>query len=328
MKFQNVILFLVFLIITIVEGFRYQVGTDTRMYEVIYNNSLNTQYSSTFVEIGYLYLNKSFLMMGLSFQMFLLATAVFINYNFIKGFVKLKLDSVSALFFYITTGIYFSTFNTLRQAIAISIIFSSLYLVIEKKYIKFTSLVFVSFFVHRSVFVALIIILLSRITINPLVFSFLITSLFVIINSSIIDELILWSFNYLPIKYSMYMDEILEDGGVKLFNLILPTLILIIIIIGYKRFIKINENNKFFINLYFMYYFCLIISTKFLLFYRISSYFEISLLLILPSIVQLFKIKDRVIIDVLIVVIFVTYILGKIILGHYGVLPYNVNFNL
>ncbi len=328
LKFQNGILFILFLVISAIEGFRYKVGTDTPMYEAIYNNSLNTEYSSAFVEIGYLYLNKFFVMMGLSFQVFLLVTALFINFNFIKGFIKLKLDPFASLFFYVTTGIYFSTFNTLRQAIAISIIFCSLKLVIEKKYIKFTSLVFLSFFIHRSVFVALIIILLSRVIINPIIFIYLITSLFVVLNSPIIDELILWSFNYLPIKYSMYMDGILNDNGVKFFNLILPTFILIIVILGYKKFIKLNENNKLFINLYFIFYLCLIISTKFLLFYRISSYFEISLILILPSIALLFNYKDRRIIDIITVLIFVVYIVGKILLGHYGVIPYSVNFSL
>ncbi|MEE6133331.1 EpsG family protein [Priestia sp. GS2] len=327
-KFQNVIILVLFLLISFIEGFRYKVGTDTAMYETIYNNSLHTVYSDEFVEIGYLYLNKFFVMMGLSFQLFLLATSFFINYNYIKGFIKLKVDTIALVFFYVTSGIYFSTFNTLRQAIATSIIVFSLNLVLEKKYFRFTLLVFVSFFFHRSVFVALLIMLLIRVTIKPVTFVYLVATIFIIFNLPIIDDLILGIFKFLPVKYSMYMEEIFSDEGVKLVNLILPTIVLIAVVLNYKKLLNINENNRFFINLFFIFYLCLIISTKFLLFYRISSYFEIGLILILPSIILLFNIKDRPIVDVFLVIVFVIYIIGKILMGHYGVFPYESNFKL
>lgn len=327
-KFQNLIVFFLFLVISLIEGFRYRVGTDTAMYETIYNNSLHTIYSDDFVEIGYLYSNKLFMMLGLSFQVFLLVTALFINYNFIRGFIKLQTDVIASIFFYITSGIYFSTYNTLRQAIATSIIVSCLNLIIEKKYIKFFLIVCLSFLIHRSVFVALLIMLVSQITIRPVIFMYLITGIFVILKLPIIDNLIMGSFNYLPVKYSMYADQILNDEGVKLVNLILPTILLLIVIFFYEKLVKININNKLFINFFFLFYLCLIISTKFLLFYRISSYFEIALVLILPSIILLFNSRDRIVIDVILVFVFVTYITGKILLGHYGVFPYQSNFSL
>ncbi|WP_420810418.1 EpsG family protein [Halobacillus ihumii] len=316
------LLFISFLILAAIQGFRWDVGTDFELYLNIFNSSPHITYSSDFVEIGYLYINKFFNILGLNFQSFLIIVAIIINFNFIKGSIVLSKDPISVFYFYVTTGIYFSTFNTIRQSIVVSVLFLSLTLIRDKKFLKFSAIVFLLFLIHRSALLAFSFIILYYIVISPILFFILSLIVITLINTSLSNVIIASLFNILPEKYLMYKEQIFIAEGIELINLLLPFLLMLFIIINYYRLIKLNFFNKFLINLFFAYFLLLVISTEYLLFYRVASYFQIAQILLLPQLLLLVRKKDRWILDVILVIAFSIFIIGKIILGHYGVLPY------
>ncbi|WP_251629214.1 EpsG family protein [Niallia sp. MER TA 168] len=328
-KLCNLIIIYIYIILSIVGGIRYNVGTDFELYESIFNRSTTIVYSSDFVEAGYLYINQVLFQLGFSFQFLLLIVSLFINFNFIKGSKKYNDDVLGFLFFFVTTGIYFSSFNIMRQAIVISVFFLCINLFINKKYLPFTLIMLSSYLIHRSIIIVLIIVFLCIIKtrIHPL--RLFLTGLFIvlgIINFSN-NDLIMKLFFFLPDKYQIYSSSIGNLDGINLINLVLPTIILLLIFIFYNKLIIKNNKNFIFIRLFLIYYILLVFSTKYIDFYRVAAYFEITLLVLIPQILDLIKLKEKWFVDLVIVVLFSTYIIIKLLLGHYGVVPYDYNTN-
>ncbi|WP_353479629.1 EpsG family protein [Priestia aryabhattai] len=329
-KLNNLLVLYLYLTLSIVAGIRYYVGTDFQLYQGIYNNSNNIKYSSEFVEIGYIYINRMFYNFNLSFQFFLIIVALFINFNFIRGAYKYTNDVIGVLFFFVTTGIYFSTYNIMRQSIVVSILFICFSLFIKKRYTLFVAIMGLSFLIHRSIFIVLIILAVStiKLRVNPLKFflwSLAFVTLFVNFSS---NNIVMKIFYVLPDKYQMYSSSIGNIGGINYFNLLLPSILLILVFIFYKKLISKNAINKFFVKIFFVFYLLLIISTKYLDFYRVAAYFEISQLILIPEILMLIKLKEKWFIDLCVVIVFSVFIISKLILGHYGVVPYNFSTDL
>ncbi|MGG1593053.1 EpsG family protein [Terribacillus saccharophilus] len=321
-KQVKILAFVLYILLSIIAGFRYMVGTDFSLYQGIYYSSLGIVYSSNFIEIGYLYLNKIFLLIGFDFQFFLVFLALIVNGLFILGGFKLSRDPLAVIFFYVTSGIYFSTFNIIRQSIVMAIVFLLLVLLFKNRKYLFTITTIPLYAFHRSVLVVISFALLFYASINPVLFLAVLLLVILVLYLPFINDLVLIIFNFLPEKYDMYANQILNSDGTELINLIMPTIILMFILTNYKKMVKLDTSTKGLINIFYVYYFIVLLSTKFLLFYRVSNYFEIIQLLILPQIILLFRGKDKKLVNVVIALCFITYIIGKLLAGHYGVVPY------
>lgn len=311
-----------YIVLSIVAGLRYNVGTDFSLYQNIYNDSLLISYSADFIEIGYLYLNKFFRVLGFDYQIFLLFLALLINYLFFKGFYILTSKNISSIFYYVTTGIYFNTFNIMRQSVVLPLSLFVIYYVKNKKYIFALIIILVGSLFHRSALVLLIILLFRKVHINPISYLSFLGLFIILLNHKILDAIILYSFRFLPLKYHLYIDQIFQKSPVNIINLILPTIILFILIL-YNKNIKINN---LILNIYYLYYFILILSANYLYFIRVANYFEISLLILLPQIENMYKKDDRWIVRFILFIVFSIYIIGKITIGHNGVYPYKFKF--
>lgn len=78
-----------------------------------------------------------------------------------------KVNMAYALFIMVTLGIYFSSFNIMRQMLAIGLILPFINLVYEKKYIKFTLItILFSFLFHKSTSFILILIPIHHLSLN------------------------------------------------------------------------------------------------------------------------------------------------------------------
>ncbi|PAD44027.1 biofilm extracellular matrix formation enzyme [Niallia circulans] len=319
-KLTNILLFLFLIFITLVQGLRYDVGTDFKLYENIYNRNL--AYIESSVEIGYLWFNKILSDMGFTLTGFLLITAFIINFNYFKGAKLISDDKILTVFLFVTSGIYFSGYNIVRQAIVMSIIFLALYLLLKKKNILFVLTIIVGFFFHRSVIFTLLFLFLGFIKIKPTVFIISLIFLIGFLNTPLATSFLNFAIDLAPDKYDMYENLIANSEGVNLFNLFLPSVLLILILSYYYRLIERNRNNVLYINIFFAYYMFLLVSIEFLSVYRIAAYFELVILLIIPELLKLSRIREKWFFDLLIVIFFSAFIIIKLYLGHYGVYPY------
>ncbi|MFA0632986.1 EpsG family protein [Vibrio breoganii] len=167
-KFISISFFL--LIIFVVYSMRgLDTGIDYASYSEIYNNALHNGELNNYLqrnEIGYRWLNYiGAITLGLDSIYFFGLLGV-ISWFFIC--LRLPRVNVYFLILLITGGFVYSSFNTIRQTIAISIsifIFSIFYL-IDKEKLKYYSITIISILFHKSAVILLLFPLLAKINFN------------------------------------------------------------------------------------------------------------------------------------------------------------------
>jgi len=150
--------FLSTFVIIFVTGFRdITVGTDTEFYaEWFYEIDSNLPLLDNILlyiidyEPGYVVLNHFLAGLNVSFTIASLTYAVIIWFFIYKSFSDTKEILYLSLFFFITTGFLFFTFNGIRQAIAVSLIFYSLRYLLKDKSLIFLLIVVIASLFHFS----------------------------------------------------------------------------------------------------------------------------------------------------------------------------------
>jgi hypothetical protein len=159
------------LVIICIAGFRdMSVGIDNLFYArwfydfdtekgIVENITLNI----VDYEPGYVLLNFLIIGMGLGFTVASIIYASIIWILILKSFKKYSEIFYLGIFFFITTGFLFFTFNGIRQAIAISIIFYSLQLCLDRKYMKFSIAILLASLFHFSAILMFSLLLIRKV---------------------------------------------------------------------------------------------------------------------------------------------------------------------
>ncbi len=141
-------------LLCIISGFRFQVGTDYKHYQAIYNLLLNGEPS--YVEIGFKILNYPFFIFGESgfyVLVFVVSTFIIASFDyFITKFIDQRYYFLS-WFFVLTSGMVFSSYNAIRQYIAIAIFIFSIQSIRNKKIFHYIAYVVVACLFHSSAIV-------------------------------------------------------------------------------------------------------------------------------------------------------------------------------
>lgn len=188
-------------------------------------------------------LNKVLYKVGWFFespQLVITMYSFFILFFIKKGLdYKKKKDYEIWLFFYSFPLFYFHSLNTIRQWIAISIIFFSYKYIENKKILKFLLCVLIAGLFHKTAFLSGILYLISCLNFKKgvLVFLFFIS----FFSKGFLEKLLLLD---LPIisKYKVYVLTSLGKGGRIIFFLIILLYLGILIIIYLDK--KFYEQNK------------------------------------------------------------------------------------
>ena len=120
-------------LLVVIAGFRYGIGTDYYTYEYIYNNIENALY----VEPGYRYVNIILKYLGCSYEMSVLFFALITNLLFLYFIKQYSISFLFSLVLYVFLNYYFITFNAVRQMIGIAIFLTGVNHVFKKKYLCF-----------------------------------------------------------------------------------------------------------------------------------------------------------------------------------------------
>ncbi|WP_430074640.1 EpsG family protein [Priestia aryabhattai] len=147
-KFNRVFYFLLWFILLLVAGLRYNVGTDYLNYERAYNNS-----DFWFSEIGFIWISKVMKYLGFSSQLYFFAIALLIQVLVFKSLKKYTENSrvfYLSIFFFITLYYFNHSMNTLRQFIAIGIFMLNVENIIKRNFLKYNFFFIVAFLFHTS----------------------------------------------------------------------------------------------------------------------------------------------------------------------------------
>ena len=126
--------FLAFLIVFIPAALRYKIGADYTMYEATYN------LIKAGIDISTIALDKVLIFLGLPVQWYFIVTAFLGNFIILKTITNENKQISLSFFIYVCGTLYFSSYNTTRQCLAMVIFYYSIKYIEEKNIKKYTIL--------------------------------------------------------------------------------------------------------------------------------------------------------------------------------------------
>lgn len=324
----------------LVSALRYNVGQDYEHWIQVYNWIENGYAGGDYVEIGFKVLNQIVQAVPF-FNVYVLyvITSAFIIFGF--GYTIFKNVKKEywflALFMFIGSGIFFATLNLVRQYISIVIIMIALPLLINKKYIKFGLCVLIASLFHTSSFIMIpfaifYIIFNGQKYKKALIVIYLLSLIFMIIDLRQIME---WFVFMIPQRWKWYFNsEFLTDRNYSaLVKQLVPNIILLFTLWRRKEIVEEKPENDIYILMLFA---NVVITNCFygvLVLLRLSYFFDISLIFIIPIIVEkIRKYKNDKLTILTITAIISYYILLTVvtifIMGGHGVMPYQTLFSM
>lgn len=156
-KYHKVFVLIALISLIAVSGFRYKSGTDfytyTENYEYLYIGGTELDLKEE-TDIGFTIFCRFLYNISTDPQIMFLSSAIVTNVLIVLTLMKYSKKFELSMWLYITTFVYYSTFNGLRQWIAASIIFAGTkYLIEERNFKKYLVLVLFASTFHASALV-------------------------------------------------------------------------------------------------------------------------------------------------------------------------------
>lgn len=310
---KKIFLFLAILIPLLVGGLRYHVGTD-------YDSYYHAFQQKAFIDPGF-YVISSFSRLFGDYRL------LFFTYNAITLlFVFLGLRNIDVKYrplaytcFLFT--FYTTSFNAMRQMLAVSIVFFSYKSVVDKKLLRFTLSIALASLFHTTAIFGFVLYPIMNIERKSTKMIIALFALLVALNyQTILNSISSLSFFG---HYSLYNDGVSKVDFSNL-SFFVDLLTLFYILLSKRK----NIRDELFEKHLFIYIIGLIVSL--IGFYdpfvkRISLYFSFSSIVLLAY-VPFFckKSKDRLASQVVIVFFVIgKFVIQTYLLGHFGIIPYN-----
>ncbi|SDP64734.1 EpsG family protein [Selenomonas ruminantium] len=285
---------------------RDNVGADFSIYANAYLNIIHDDLNETeknWLGIGYVILcNVIGVFAGNSYHwMFAVVAAITIASFYIAFYLANKQRTWSVTLF-IGFCLYYQCFNQARQMLAVAICSLAYIALMKKRTSVFIIVVVIAMLFHSSAIVMMLLLIANKIKFNvSKIFVFLFISIASMIVFDIFVDLMSKSF------YGMiYIGSEMYDVSFKtsvIINTVFRALLLMFCMFFYNKLIHNNEENRILINTGFICLFFQILTLKSYLFGRITTYFFITYLFIMPRIFELIckhtVIRDRVVVKFL-----------------------------
>jgi len=285
-------LVLAFLPLFLVSALRFDVGTDyyyvyTPHFYDIYNGTLNV-----YGEKPFIYLNVLLTKITTSSQiLFILTSAIYVTFMAL-AIIKMSSNYLVSILVLVIGGFFFSSMNNVRQNVAVAIIAYAYYYAMNKKYIKMILLIMFAscFHIVAIGFIPLYLILSAdkfRNIKNPIY-------LYIAILLLIIIALPISRIIFKNTKYIRYLE--VDEGGRPVYTYIYQYSLLFIILLILSPLL---EHNKYYQSL--MYLLTFTLGVSLLSYYtrnteatiRITCYSNWSLILLVPSILEINNYKYK-----------------------------------
>ena len=316
-----------------VAGFRWKVGTDFGTYystfEEIPYYKLSFLFGSTYSDfipyergfsvliwlIGIINKNPQFIVFITSLINIVLVVYTLKNYSEHFGL---------SIYLYITTMIYYSAFNGIRQWIASVIIFLALKYVFERNFKKYLIFVIIAGTIHISALIMIPVYFI--VAFKPFGKKIIMVIIAFAIISILLEPLLL-SFESITAgtRYEDYTSISDSDNGVNIFRVLVAAVPVIISFIYYKR-LKEDKESRFLINFSTLNLLILLVAMQSTIISRFSMYFELYNLLLYPKLVNIFKKEEKYLFVFLLGIFFFVYMFLLLPVDS-NLLPYNFFWN-
>jgi hypothetical protein len=216
----------------------------------------------------------------------------------------------------VTVGPFYSSFNIVRQILAVSIVFAGSKFLYERKIIKYCLIVVVASFFHKTalVMIPFYFILNSKIKLKNII----VIALGLYLSSLYLNVIIAFVQRKF---YSVYVVSAYGMTGFSYKNILFPVMNLVFCLFNYKK-IDLNSNvNRIWMNAVIFYAFFSVLGLKVQLVQRVSEFFAPYALLLIPLIFS--KIKNNALKGIYVTgLIFVLVLYNFITLRGTGYDPY------
>lgn len=302
----------------LISGLRHwSVGADTKQYYNLFESVKDTSWEMLLrgllerlfgpmkeYDIGYYILTKLFQIFSGSYQLFLLAIAVFFISLMAVWIYRYSSSPCTSFILFSTLFYSFYALTGHRQTIATALVcFVGYGLILQRKFWKFVAVVFMAFLIHKSSLLFLPLYFLCQI---PITLGYRIFCTIVIMVVGILGRSL-----YVPIALWMGFDEVLinyAEGGAELYAVLLILLCTIIWIL-YPRIAHHRQDARvlFHIN-------SLTVLTGLMVFHnqsfmRIQQYFSLYLMITIPEVINTVKREYRLLVYLLFGGVMIVYLI-------------------
>ncbi len=337
-------LLLSFIILSLMAGLRkYTVGVDTLQFYEAFNNIGQTNdwtFSEFRYEYGFSLLCKILYIIFRNPQSLIFVTSIFINlsvYVFIKNNSK---DYFLSTLLYVFLNYYFNYMNIMRQAIAIAIMLLFFKFLKNNNYLIYLLGIIIGFFFHKTALMGLILIIIKMLSRFKFLNTFIISM--GAVSFLIYKEIFMLGANILGDYYLAYINSEFADSNYFGSLLMFLQTFLIFISCGYLHYRTEKKdrlmNSSLLMTISIVALCCLALVMRMNIFNRISSIFEIYLIIFVPNVLDNYKspkgyiIKNRLLlcsnIKYFCIFLALLFFLGINLLRPewYGVVPYEFFF--
>ncbi|WP_207224188.1 EpsG family protein [Aquimarina brevivitae] len=207
-------LFLGFLILVLVVGFRYNVGVD---YIGYYNDYYNIGYAHHWeakmarYEFGFEFIIRTLRYFNFRVWALFTLTAIIIWYFFIQSFKVFPFLLKWGFFFAFTTGFFFASMNGMRQTMALVIYMYAIKYIEEKSILRYTLLCVLALSFHTSIILLYpFYFFINKVSFTHYRYLIFYVLSFALGNNLDIKEIVVFGVGLFP-KYEHYTDRFLED---------------------------------------------------------------------------------------------------------------------
>lgn len=290
-----------FIQFTLLIGLRYQIGADYSAYENMFYNIKNSNVllNIDIVEPGYYLLNKMFSCLdnGFFYMNFLIAAITM--FFFYISILKLSNHPFSSVLVFVSFCLLYQCMNQTRQMLALSLCFYSIIYLLNEDKRKFYLIIVIASLFHYSSLIILIINFVSIKFTKKTLKIYLI--LFIL--SPFIYNIFIYLLNFTP--YREYLGSYYDN---KLLTSVIINTIVRMIFLGFimlnLKYKNMNKKTIVLMHMACICFFIQLLTLKSSFFARLSTYFFISYIVLIPELYfKLFRKKDSIVIASIIFVV-------------------------
>jgi transmembrane protein EpsG len=307
------------------------VGIDLQRYIPRYNLIASTEWKDIFslrhvvdFEYGYILYNKVISTLFKNEQALLIVTSAIVTFSFSYFIWKYSKIPWLSFYLFITLGFWGSSFNILRQYIAMSILMFSIKYIKNRNLLKFLACLCLAISFHTTSIFYIILYPLYNIKINKIHITLL--SFIAIVNMFATEYIIKLIVG--QTSYSKYFQDIgsgLGHGSGE-GNLAILVLVIICVLFFRKLVEDSNSNINLWLNMLIVAAFLNILALDLGIFERVMKYFMIAIIIAIPNTIYSLKQLEMRLIGKTLVIVLTAYYYFAILMTDYlsssGTIPY------
>ncbi|MFC0024073.1 EpsG family protein [Neobacillus cucumis] len=303
-KPNKLLVFGVFLTLSLVSGLRTNIG-DTFFYTHIYEtNNFTWKYIQSQKDMGFGVFQRILKHYSDNPQILLLTTAIITNLLIIAVLYNYSRMFELSTYVYITGGLFLTSMNGMRQCLAAAIVFSATKFLIEGSLVRYIIVVLFASTFHESALVLIPIYFLVRYKAwSKATFILLFLSIIIVLGFNQFSALLFSALK--DTEYGHYQN--FNEGGANIMRVAVNGVPLLIAYLGREKLREIFPESDFIVNMSVLGFLFMIVSTQNWIFARFSIYFNLYQLILISWIIKLINVKDQKFIYYILLVFYFLY---------------------